>query len=278
MFFGAPGRGHGRGLPDGYDAQLVSWWQFPLPELPTKLDVATGVDHGVCQFFRAKVTHEEWLMYRDRASAANSVPRNKSRFIDLNPFMGEFGRTPGGLDGIQFSRNVFLSLPLSHRYFAVCTGSSSTRAYKTDSCMVRFGRLAAAEWVLYFRVAYLHKTCISGTAMLLDGGTIALKKRFQGASPPMPVSPALTGVWPRSTVVRNDSLRFATLARDAPRDSRFARKDSVTCVEEYAVTLDSPDGIVLPAAEFSVRYPHLAHESRVGLHSETGRSEADVGG
>ena len=133
-------------------------------------------------------------MYRDRAWAANSVSRNESKFIDLNQFMGEFGRTPSGLDGIQFLRNVFLPLPPSYRYFAVCSGSPSTRAYRTDSCLVRFERLAAAEWVLYFGVAYLHEICISGTAMVLEGGTIALMERFQGAFPPMPVSPAFTGV------------------------------------------------------------------------------------
>ena len=141
--------------------------------------MATRVGQGVRQMFRAPVTHEEWLMYRDRAFAANSVSRNKSRFIDQNPFMGEFGRTPGGLDGIQFSRNVLSPLPPSHWYFAVCSGSPSTPAYTTDSCLVRFERLAAAEWVLYFGVAYFHKICISGTAMVLDDGTIALMKRFQ---------------------------------------------------------------------------------------------------
>ena len=31
------------------------------------------------------------------------------------------------------------------------------------------------------------------------------------------------------------------------------------------------------ALEFTVRYPHLAHGSRVGLQSETERREADVG-
>ena len=60
-------------------------------------------------------------MYRDRACAANSVSRKNSRFTDLNQFMGAFGRTTGSLDGIQFSRNVFLPLPPSHRYFAVCS-------------------------------------------------------------------------------------------------------------------------------------------------------------
>ena len=273
------------GRPEGEDvgeifpmAMLRSWWQFPLPGLPTTFDIATRVGHGVRQLFRAPVKHEEWLMYRDRACAANSVSRNKSKFIDLNPFMGEFGRTPGGLDGIQLSRNVFMPLPLSHRYFAVCSSSPSTRAYKTDSCLVRFERLAAAEWILYFGVAYLHKICISRTAMVLDGGTIALKERFQGAFPPMTVSCAFTGVWPKSTVVWDDILRFARLARDAPRDSRFARKYSVTRVEEYAVTLDATDGTVLTASEFSVRYTHLAHGSRAGLQSETERREADVGG
>ena len=74
-------------------------------------------------------------MYRDQACAANSVSRNKSRFVDLNLFMGELGRTPGGLDDTQFSRNMFLPLPPSHRYFAVCSGSPSTRAWKTGGVM-----------------------------------------------------------------------------------------------------------------------------------------------
>ena len=197
MLFGQPG---GKDVGEIFPmAMLPSWWQLPLPGLPTTLDVSTRVGHGVRQMFRAPVTHEEWLMYRDRSCAVNSASRNKSRFIDLTPFMGEFGRTPGGLNGIQFSRNVFLPLPPSHRYFAVCSGSPSTRAYKTDSCLARFERLAAAEWVLYFGVAYLHKICISGTAMVFEGGTIALMERLQGAFPPIP--PACTGVWPRITVV-----------------------------------------------------------------------------
>ena len=141
------------------------------------------------------------------------------------------------------------------RYFAVCSGSPSTRAYKTDSCLVHIERLAAAEWILYFGVAYLHKICISGTAMLLEGGMIVLMERFQGALPPMPVSPAFTGVWPKSTLVWDDILRFARLARHAPRESRFVRKYCVTRVEEYAVTLDPTNGTVLTASEFSVCYP-----------------------
>ena len=173
---------------------------------------------------------------------------------------------------------MFLPLPPIHRYFATCIGSTSTRAYKTDSCLVRFEPLAAAEWVLYFGVAYSHKIYISGTAMVLEGGTIAMMKRFQGAFPPMPVSPALTGVWPKSTVVWDDTFRFARLASDAPRDSRFTRNYSVTRVEEYAVTLDPTDGTELTASDFSVRYPHLAHGSRVGLQSETERREANFGG
>ena len=52
----------------------------------------------------------------------------------------------------------------------------------------------------------------------------------------------------------------------------------MTHVEEYAVTLDPTDGTVLTASDFIVRYPHLAHGSRVGLQSETERPEADVGG
>ena len=253
---------------------LSSSWYFPLPVLPTTLDVATRVGPVVRQLFRAPVTHEEWLMYRDRSCAANSASLIKSRFIDLNLFMGEFGRTPGGF---QFSRNVFLPLPPSHRYFAVCSGSPSTRAYKTDSCRARLERLATAEWVLYFGVAYLHKICITGTAMMLEGGTIALMERFQGAFSSMRVSPAFTGVWLKSTAVWDYILRFAILARDAPRESRFVRKYSVTRVEEYAVTLDPTDGTVLTALEFSVRYPRLAHGSHVGLQSETERREKDFG-
>ena len=143
---------------------------------------------------------------------------------------------------------------------------------------MRSERLAAAEWVLYFGVVHLHKMCISGTAMVLEGGTIALMERFRGAFPPIPVSPAFMGVWPKSTVVWDDILRFARLARDAPRDLRFTRNYSVTRVEEYAVTLDPTDGTVLIALDFSVRYPHLAHGSRVSLQSETERREANVGG
>ena len=200
-------------------AMLPSWWQFSLPGLPTTLDIATRVGHGIRQLFRAPVTHEEWLMYRDRACAANSVSRNKSRFIDLNPFMGKFWRMPGGLDSIHFSRNVFLLLPQSHHYFAVCSGSRSTRAYKTDSCLVRFERLAAAEWVLYSRVAHLHKICISGAAMMVEGGKIALMERFRGAFRPMPVSPAFTGVCTKSTVVWDDIL----LSQDWPGTLRETR-------------------------------------------------------
>ena len=35
-------------------AMLSSWWQFPLPGLPTTLDVATRVGHGLRQMFRAR--------------------------------------------------------------------------------------------------------------------------------------------------------------------------------------------------------------------------------
>ena len=113
--------------------------------------------------------------------------------------------------------------------------------------------------------------------MVLEGGTIDLMERLQGAFPPIPVSSALTGVWPKSTVVLDDILRFARLARDAPRDSHFSRKYSVTRVEERAVALHPTDGAVLKASELSVRYPQLAHGSRVGLRSETERLEAGVG-
>ena len=46
------------------------------------------------------MTPEEWLMYWDRACAATSVSRSKSRFKDPNLFMGAFGQTPGDLHGI----------------------------------------------------------------------------------------------------------------------------------------------------------------------------------
>ena len=104
--------------------------------------------------------------------------------------------------------------------------------------------------------------------MVLEDFTIALMERLQGAFPPMPVSPAFTGVWPKTTVVWDDILRFARLAREAPRHTRFARKYSLTRVEEYAVTLDPTDGTMVTASEFSVRYPHLAHGSLVGLQSD----------
>ena len=98
---------------------------------------------------------------------------------------------------------------------------------------------------------------------MLDGGTNALLERFQGAFLPMPVSPAFTGVWPKSTVVWDDILHFERLARDALRDSLFLRKYSVTCTEESAVTSDPTDGIERTEAEFSVRYPHLSLGSRL---------------
>ena len=63
MLFGRPG---GEDVGEIFPmAMLPSWWQFPLPGLPTTLDIATRVGHGVRQMFRAPVTHEEWLMYRD---------------------------------------------------------------------------------------------------------------------------------------------------------------------------------------------------------------------
>lgn len=134
---------------------------------------------------------------------------NKSSLIDLNPFIGEFWRTLDDLVGIQFSHNVFLPVPRSHRYFAVLP---STRAYKTDSYLVRFERLAAAEWFVYLGVSYLKKICIRGTAIVLEVGTIGLMERFHGAFPPMPVSPAFTGVCTKSTVVWDGIIRFERLA------------------------------------------------------------------
>ena len=87
-------------------AMLPAWWQFPLPGLPTTLDVPTRVGHGVRQLFDAPVTHEEWLMYHDRSCPSSTVSRGRSRFIDLNPYMREFERSRGGLDGVRFCRNV----------------------------------------------------------------------------------------------------------------------------------------------------------------------------
>ena len=100
--------------------------------------------------------------------------------------MGAFGRSPGGLDGVRFCRNVFLPLPPSHRYFEVCSGSPSTRAHVTGLSLARFERLAAAKWILYFGVAYLHKICISGTAVVLSDEAIAVMERYAGAFPPLP--------------------------------------------------------------------------------------------
>ena len=60
----------------------------------------------VRQFFLAPVTNEKWWMFRERPCAANFASRNKSQFIDMNPLMPAFGGTTGGLDGMQFSRNI----------------------------------------------------------------------------------------------------------------------------------------------------------------------------
>ena len=143
MFFGRAGHG------DIWElfpiSMLPAWCQFPLPGLPATLDVRTRVGHGVRQVFHAPVTHEEWLMYHDRSCPSSTVSRGRSRFIDLNTYMGEFGRSPGGLDGVRFCRNVFLALPPSHRYFAVCSGSPSTRAHVPELSLARFERLAAAK-------------------------------------------------------------------------------------------------------------------------------------
>ena len=109
MLFGRSGHGDIRELFPM--AMLPDWWQFPLPGLPTTLDVPTRVGHSVRQVFHAPLTHEEWLMYHDRSCPPSTVSRGRSRFIDLNPYMGEFGRSPGGLDGVCFCRNVFLPLP-----------------------------------------------------------------------------------------------------------------------------------------------------------------------
>ena len=65
-------------------AMLPSWWQFYLPGRLKTLNVATHIGHGTRPLFREPVTHEKWLMYRDRACAATLVSRNKSRFMDLD--------------------------------------------------------------------------------------------------------------------------------------------------------------------------------------------------
>ena len=256
-------------------AMLPAWWQFPLP---TTFDVPIRVGHGVRQVFHAPVTHEEWLMYHNRFCPSSTVSRGRSRFIDLNPDMGEFGRSPGGLDGVRFCRNVFLPLPPSHRYFAVCSGSPSTRAHVTGLSLAGFERLAAAEWILYFGVAYFHKICISRAAMVLSDEAIAVMKGYAGAFSPLPIDLTFSGVWPRSAVVWDDILRFARLVRSAPMDSRFLRRYSVMKADEWAVTLDPADGEVLNAVEFNDRYNHLAYGSRTGLQSEAERRGADAGG
>ena len=225
MLFGRPGGEDGGALPDGDPTQLVA--DFP-PRVSHYVRCCDPCGSQCTPFVPGPMTQEEWLMYWDRDSACNSLSWNKYRLIDLKPFMGEFGRSPVN----QFLLNLFLPLPSIHRYLAVCSGSPSTRAYKTDSCLVRFERLAAAAWVLYLGVSYMHKICNSGTAMVLEGGTIALMERFQGAFPLIPVSPDFTGVWHKSTVVWDDILRFAGFARDSSRDSRFARKYSGTRVED----------------------------------------------
>ena len=144
--------------------------------------------------------------------------------------------------------------------------------------LARFERLAAAEWILYFCVAYLHKICISGTAMDLSDEAIALMERYAGAFPPLPVDSTCTGVWPRSAVVWDNILRFERLARSAPMDSRFLRRYSVMKADEWAMTLDPADGEVLTALEFSDRYKHLAYGARTGLQFEAERRGAGAGG
>ena len=72
---------------------------------------------------------------------------------------------------------------------------------------MRFELLAAAEWILYFGIVYLHKICISGTSIVLEIGTIALMERFHGSFPPMPLSPAFMRFFPKSAVVWDDILR-----------------------------------------------------------------------
>ena len=148
----------------------------------------------------------------------------------------------------------------------------------TGLSLARFERLADAEWILYFAVAYLHKICISGTAMVLSDKTIAVMERYAGAFPPVPFDPTFTGVWLRSAVVRVHILRFARLTRSAPMDSRFLRRYSVMKADEWAVTLDPADGEVLAAVGFSDRYKHLAYGARTGLQSEAERRGADAGG
>ena len=254
MLFGRAGQGDiGEIFPM---ALLPAWWQFPLPGLPTTFDVATRVGHGVSQEFHAPFTHEDWLMYHDRSCPSSTVSRGRSSFIDLNPYMGELGRSPGRLDGVLFCCNVFLPLPPTHRYFAVCSGLPSTGAHLTGLSWARFECLAAAEWILDFGVAYLHKIGVSGTAMVLSDEAIAVMERCAGAFPPLPVEPTFTGAWPRCAVVWDEILRSATIPRSASMDSRFLRRYSVMNADEWAVTLDPADD---SAVEFCDSYKHLAY-------------------
>ena len=67
------------------------------------------------------------------------------------------------------------------------------------------------------------------------------------------MSHAFTRVWSKSTMVWVDTLHFMRLARDAPPDSCFVRKYSVTRVRESGITVGPTNDAVLTAAEFSVR-------------------------
>ena len=81
-------------------AMLPACWQFPLPGLPTALDVPTRVGHGVRQVFHAPVTHEEWLMYHDRSclvyrvTGEVQVHPSKSLHGGVWAFASWFGRPP----------------------------------------------------------------------------------------------------------------------------------------------------------------------------------------
>ena len=115
------------------------------------------------------------------------------------------------------------------------------RANATGLRLARFERPTAAEWILYFGVPYLHKVCISGTAMVLSDEAIAVMERYTRPFPPLPVDPSFICVLHRSAVVWEDILRFARLSRSAPMKSRFLRRYFVTTADEWAVALDPAD-------------------------------------
>ena len=151
----------------------------------------------------------------------------------------------------------------------------------TRLSLVRLERLAAAEWILYFGV-YLHKICVSRTAIVISDESIAVMERYAGNRrvcwQRLPVDPTFTGGLPRTAVVWDDILRFARLARFAPMDSRFLRRYSFMKADEWAVTLDLADGEVLTTVGLCDRYKHLAYGARTGLRSEAERRGADAEG